>query len=346
MFVSVRFAALLTVAALALAACARSGPPAPVEIRGSEAQARPSAPAILPAPTAISQPEPGPTGDDVIVQPGDTLFGLARRTKAPIRALIEVNRLQPPYVLQPGQRLALPQGRTYTVQGGDTVYGISRRYGVDMSTLVRANGIPSPYHIQVGQALLLPDSVAAPAETVRPVAPPARGGDRVETATLPPPAPATSPIPAAPPTLPPPQTGSAPPVARIDPPPVERPPSAPPESKPPPSLADAGIDVPARTGRTFLWPVRGSIVSDFGPKGGGLHNDGLNIAAARGAAIRAAENGVVVYAGNELRGFGNLLLLRHADGWTTAYAHADEISVRRGDTVRRGQVIGRVGMTG
>lgn len=77
-----------------------------------------------------------------------------------------------------------------------------------------------------------------------------------------------------------------------------------------------------------------------------MHNDGINIAASRGAPIRAAENGVVVYAGNELRGFGNLLLLRHADGWMTAYAHADEILVARGDQVKRGEVIGRVGSTG
>jgi murein DD-endopeptidase MepM/ murein hydrolase activator NlpD len=104
--------------------------------------------------------------------------------------------------------------------------------------------------------------------------------------------------------------------------------------------------LPSRTGRAFLWPVKGQVISDFGPKGGGLHNDGINIAATQGTPIRAAENGVVVYAGNELRGFGNLLLLRHADGWMTAYAHADELLVSRGHQVRRGQVIARVGASG
>jgi murein DD-endopeptidase MepM/ murein hydrolase activator NlpD len=92
--------------------------------------------------------------------------------------------------------------------------------------------------------------------------------------------------------------------------------------------------------------VQGRIVSDFGPKPGGLHNDGINISAARGAPIHAAENGVVVYAGNELRGFGNLLLVRHADGWVTAYGHCDQLLVRRGQQVRRGQAIARVGSTG
>jgi murein DD-endopeptidase MepM/ murein hydrolase activator NlpD len=92
--------------------------------------------------------------------------------------------------------------------------------------------------------------------------------------------------------------------------------------------------------------VNGKIISSFGAKKGGLHNDGINIAAARGAPVRAAENGIVAYAGNELRGFGNLLLIKHADGWTSAYAHNDRLLVRRGDQVRRGQIIARVGSTG
>jgi murein DD-endopeptidase MepM/ murein hydrolase activator NlpD len=95
-----------------------------------------------------------------------------------------------------------------------------------------------------------------------------------------------------------------------------------------------------------LWPVNGHVISHFGPKAGGLHNDGINIAAARGTRVRAAENGVVAYAGNELRGFGNLLLIRHGDGWVSAYAHNDRLLVGRGDSVRRGQAIALVGMTG
>jgi murein DD-endopeptidase MepM/ murein hydrolase activator NlpD len=112
------------------------------------------------------------------------------------------------------------------------------------------------------------------------------------------------------------------------------------------AVEPAAVAVPPRAGRAFVWPVRGRVVSDYGPKGGGLHNDGINIAAAQGTPIRAAESGVVVYAGNELRGFGNLILLQHAEGWMTTYAHAEEIVVHRGEQVRRGQVIGRVGSTG
>ncbi len=102
----------------------------------------------------------------------------------------------------------------------------------------------------------------------------------------------------------------------------------------------------ARTDERFLWPVRGKVVIGFGAREGGLRNDGINIRAPDGSPIRAAENGVVAYSGNQLRGFGNLLLIKHAGGWMSAYAHASLLLVQRGDTVRRGQVIARVGKTG
>src|SRR5205823_10176361 len=102
----------------------------------------------------------------------------------------------------------------------------------------------------------------------------------------------------------------------------------------------------ARGSGKFLWPVNGKVVLAFGATDGGTHNDGINIAAPLGTPVRAADNGVVVYAGNELRGFGNLLLVRHADGWVSAYAHCDALLVKRGDQVKRGQVIARVGQSG
>jgi murein DD-endopeptidase MepM/ murein hydrolase activator NlpD len=103
---------------------------------------------------------------------------------------------------------------------------------------------------------------------------------------------------------------------------------------------------PARSTRGFIWPVKGEVVTEFGTTGKGQHNDGINIAAPRGTPVLAADGGVVAYAGNELRGFGNLLLIKHEDGWMTAYAHADSLLVRRGDIVRRGQKIALVGDSG
>src|SRR5690606_8555086 len=84
----------------------------------------------------------------------------------------------------------------------------------------------------------------------------------------------------------------------------------------------------------------------YGSKGGGMHNDGINIAVPKGTPVHAAQSGVVAYAGNELKGYGNLLLVRHANGWMTAYAHNSKLLVKRGDTVTRGQSISLAGSTG
>ena len=375
----------LVLLAAQLYGCVRSGPPAPVEIHGSQPvlRAKPvqhakpvqraqrvhvpprhESPRHEPAGAAVDSPTRETQPGIAVVQAGDTLYGIARRHNTPVRAVIDANHLEPPYIVQPGQRLVLPRVRLHLVQDGDTVYAVSRRYGVEVSSLVRANAIEPPYTIKLGQTLIVPGPAAGPVEAAPVVAqratPSALPAERSEgprgiVASAPLPAP---PSPAADrqrtaaassasntearkleaPSRPGPVAVAPQAAAQSQ---VNR--SAPAIEKPVTEVATA---LPARGARAFLWPLRGRIVSDFGPKGGGLHNDGINIAAPQGTSVRAAENGVVVYAGNELRGFGNLLLVRHADGWVTAYAHLNEKLVGRGDRVRRGQVIGRVGATG
>ena len=243
------------------------------------------------------------------VQRGDTVYAISRRYRVSVRGVIDANRLRPPYKLLIGQVLVLPRERLHEVRRGDTLYGISRRYRVDMSVLARANGLGEPYRLSVGQRLRVPVVAVVAAAPSAPVKTAARAK------------------PAA-------RVGAAP-KRRSRPAAVSAPIPRQPIPKPPP-----------RSKGSFLWPVQGKLVSSFGPKDDGLHNDGINIAAPRGAAVRAAEDGVVAYAGNELRGYGNLLLVRHAGGWTTAYAHNQKLLVRRGDAVRRGQVIARVGSSG
>ena len=97
---------------------------------------------------------------------------------------------------------------------------------------------------------------------------------------------------------------------------------------------------------SFRWPVRGRVITGFGPKTSGGQNDGINVAVPEGTPIKAAEDGVVAYAGNELKGYGNLVLVRHSNGFVTAYAHASELAVKKGETIKRGQVIGKAGATG
>jgi murein DD-endopeptidase MepM/ murein hydrolase activator NlpD len=242
-------------------------------------------------------------------------------------------------VQQPGQEVVLPRFERHKVREGETVYGIARQYGIDARQLVQINSIPPPYKIAAGQNLKLPARLPSQVASAGPAVP----------------TPATAQVVAAPGAGPPPQPQPQGRPERQESifTPAETPPAV---AREPEELPDPEPDQPQSAGRIpdatpdrgggFLWPVRGKVLSKFGPQGRGMHNDGINIAAAQGTPIRAAENGVVVYAGNELPGFGNLLILRHADGWTTAYGHTDAFRVRRGDAVRRGQVIATVGRTG
>lgn len=106
------------------------------------------------------------------------------------------------------------------------------------------------------------------------------------------------------------------------------------------------LAAPPPSSGVFLWPAEGKILSRFGSKGNGLHNDGVNIAVPEGSPVRVTQNGVVAYVGNELKGYGNLLLVRHENGWVSAYAHNKELLVKRGQTVRKGDLIARAGQTG
>jgi murein DD-endopeptidase MepM/ murein hydrolase activator NlpD len=112
------------------------------------------------------------------------------------------------------------------------------------------------------------------------------------------------------------------------------------------AAVDATVDPPSANGTSFRWPVRGRIISDFGSKPTGERNDGINLAVPEGTAVKAAETGTVIYAGNELAGYGNLVLVRHADGWVSAYAHNSTLNVSKGDNVQRGQTIAQAGATG
>jgi len=308
----------------------------------------------------------------VTVQSGDTVYAIARRYNLSVRDLIDANRLEPPYQLSPGLVLRLPGGGTdYVVQKGDTLLGLARRFKVDFNSLAATNNKTPPYVVRVGERLTLPGSE--------------RGGEAPPTATANVAATASPPNSAQPPAQQSPAPGrlviSSPHVdggsATIAPPPPpprdtlanipspaageQATPNAPsssaqvplqptlPAPAPAQSAAAAPVDAtpPARSSGAFLWPVKGDVVAEFGPlPGKGQHNDGINIAVPRGTQVKAAENGVVVYVGNELKGFGNLLLIKHADGWMTAYAHTEQMKVRRGDRVRRGQVIATVGSSG
>lgn len=264
----------------------------------------------------------------------DTVWRISQNYNVPLRSLLDLNNLAPPYQLNAGQRLMLPAPQTYRVRGNESLYSISRLYNVSVTDLVRQNKLVPPYKLTPGTVLSLPS---------------AQGATVADASFLPPsimpPGPEMPVGPAVVPSIDAPEILASP----LSPPPVSiEPPQPAPMVSTPASIPPEPVKIPetpTRVGK-FLKPVDGPILSGYGPKPDGSHNDGLNIQATRGTAVRAAENGVVVYADNAIEGYGNLILLRHADGYVTAYAHLDKMLVKRGAKIRRGEAIGTVGKTG
>ena len=242
-------------------------------------------------------------------------------------------------------------GNKVTVRKGDTLYSISRKYNVPIKDMIQANRLVPPYTLYVGQRLSLPSKQY---HTVK------RGESlygiarmyNVDVTSLSRVNNLKTPyslsvgqrllLPASVSSV---ETG-------------KKASSAPAVSKAPSSTStvqktQAETQVketytpPAATRKTkFIWPVNGTVISGFGNLGKGRKNDGINIKAALGTAVKAADGGTVAYAGNELKGFGNLILIKHSDGWITAYAHNDRLLVRKGQKVVRGEKIATVGSTG
>lgn len=271
---------------------------------------------------------------EITVAAGDTLFSLAQMYGTTTDELIRINNLVAPYTLTVGQKLNVPVAtqaaavqtisvpaqpttttrvelQEITVAAGDTLYSLSRKYSVPVNDLAVMNNLSAPFTLSVGQKLRVPNLSTAPVRSTVS----ASGTTTVvaggKTAV----------------------TEKAPVTAQTK----EKISSDPTQKLP---------TISARSSSKFSWPVQGKILSGYGAKSDGLFNDGINIAATRGTAVKAAENGVVAYAGNEVKGMGNLIIVQHSGGWMTVYAHLDSMTVRRGTKVSVGQKIGTVGETG
>ena len=231
--------------------------------------------------------------------------------------------------------------KTITVARGDTLYSLSRKYEIPVNDLAVMNNLSAPFVLSAGQKIRVPDlpvTKPAPAKTTT------KAATSTKTATE--------------------KTKIVKPAEKTEPKVTTKPAQTKTETKKTQPKAETKTaqktqtkttakttttksqTVPARSASKFTWPVRGTILSHYGAKTGGLYNDGINISAASGATVVAAENGVVAYAGNEVRGMGNLIIIQHADGWMTVYAHLNSMAVRRGVRVSVGQKIGTVGQTG
>jgi len=326
------------------------------------------------------------SAEEYTVKKGDTLFALGRKMGMEPEELGKLNGLKPPYKLALGQKLKGPRSKAkaYVVSDGDTLYAIARRFNISAKAIAEANDMGVGDTLRLGQKLVLPkgyrDSGPLKTQTQVPVEPGAQRPSRpeprpepkpeprppvveprpqpVEPRPQPPepkpepkPEPRTEPKPQPAPVQPRPAPPPAPYMPKPVPAPAPTPAPKPPAPKPTPApvpasppVADQQISEMGR-GR-FVWPLRGEIISTFGPKGTGQRNDGLNIRASAGAAVRAAAGGNVVYAGDQVPGFGNLVLVKHADGWVTAYAHLSNVDVKMQQDIVQGQQIGEVGSTG
>ena len=296
----------------------------------------------LTVPTYAEQKTETTEENTIIVKSGDTLYALAKEHGLSVSELATLNGLTEPYQLSVGQKLLLksktepvetadvlqvnkPENMVQTttrvelqeivVARGDTLYSISRKYSIPVNDLAVMNKLTPPFELSVGQKLRVPN--LAEASVVRNATTATGSVVKLETKAVVAEKQTTA------------KAVVAQPVKKISSDPTKKLPM-----------------ISARSSSKFAWPVRGKILSAYGAKSNGLFNDGINISATRGTAIKAAENGVVAYAGNEVKGMGNLVIIQHDGGWMTVYAHMDSMNVRRGHKVSVGQKIGTVGETG
>ena len=308
------------------------------------------------------QPEIRPENNhEIIVARGDTVYSLARKNNLTVDEFAKINNLHEPYTLSVGQKLTTrvsdvkqnekipnviseqsaqekiakqeivpdvvkPNTTTrvdlqeITVVGGDTLYSISRKYEIPVNDLAVMNNLSAPFNLGVGQKLKVPKLASVHTRSASEI----KENKIVKTGAK---TVAKSVVGA---------EKTAPSVRKN----IEQKQKI--SSDPKKQLPK----ISARSGSKFSWPIRGKILSQYGAKNNGLFNDGINISATGGAPVKAAENGVIAYAGNEVKGMGNLIIIQHSDGWMSVYAHLDSMSVKRGNKVLVGQQIGKIGTTG
>jgi len=331
--------------------------------RGISSYAPPSQPPIEttatvpPRSVAAARPVAAPhpvahNGTTIIVGTSDTLDGLAKRYNVSSAAILQANGYKGPRVLSPGQQLIIPKptavaaapapapamskpvsvgaspSSVHVVNRGDTLMSIARRNNVSVDQLASANNLDQTARLSLGMKLNVPGSKSAVAAA--PAAQPAVAVSAQPATTVA--APATKMAAA----------GGPPQAARLASATtnvVEEKPAAAEPAAAKPSEATGALP-------TFRWPVRGKVITSYGAKTNGKTNDGINVAVPEGTPVKAAEDGVVAYSGNELKGYGNLVLVRHSNGYVTAYAHASELMVKRGDPIKRGQIIAKSGQSG
>lgn len=261
--------------------------------------------------------------EDYVVQPGDTLRGIAGKTGAGSEAIARANGITAPFVVFVGQRLRIPGGRYHLVRPGQTGIAIARAYHVPWSRIVETNELSEPYILRAGQRIAIPGYGATADVSSAANGQASLDNDRSLQLVI-------DDI----------VTGGQPAVADNG--SLSRPAKSPRDLPP----IDVPIATPSHLAGGFAWPVDGPVIKRFGPGTTGVRNDGIKIAVPVDTPVHAAADGVVAYTGEGVAGLGGLVILRHGDGWTSVYGHADKVIVQRGQAVKRGQTIALSGETG
>lgn len=335
-----------------VAGCVGQSQPAPVYLRGA------GQPVFAPMPAQ-------PPALQVLVKRGQTLDGYAYTYHLPKSAIIAANGLRSPYKLEAGQHLIIPNRGP--VQQAMTPMPASA--APPWSPPSTVSGLPQQEAAMAPpprppEAIAMSAPASHPPQTILPEPPavtpalPPSQPTPVHTAAPPqPPAPPSAAAKAGPETI---QLDGSPPAKQAEGAspklaatltPSQRPAPAQavvPLNSPPPAgaLPTAQAEAVSPSGGRFPWPVRGRILGAYGSSPGGGHNDGINIGAPLGTPVRAIDGGTVVYSGNEVKGYGNIVLIRHANGWISAYAHLEDVSVKQGQAISPGEVIAKVGNSG
>lgn len=299
----------------------------------------------------------------VIAGPEDTVYGIAYNNGIPTRALITANNLKPPYTLKNGQVLIIPLPNQHIVGERETLHSIAEDYAVNVDVLAQENNLTAPSYVSPGTTLIIPSRDTAPLAAA--LKPPAE--DITTTSLAPLPlvkiAEKEPPLPEEPITIADSSNSKLPddlakelaaekavPAALTEN-LADKPKEKKAEKKKEALEEDAPVEdkkplkkkqkkEPTPTDISFAWPVEGELLNKFSPS---AKSDGIDIKVPTGTPVKASAAGTVMYAGSELKGFGNLLLIKHKDGWVTAYAHNAELLVKKGDTVKQGQTIAKSG---
>ena len=252
----------------------------------------------------------------IFVKDAQSLSQIANDNGVPMQELARLNHLNSPYHLRAGQKLKIPTEKYHKVVEGETLLAIADIYDVRAGAIAHINDVDYPYEIYIGQNLKIPNAkYAAPTKSIYSM------------------------------------------VYKSSPEKIEKPKAEKisPDEEPSQKLAIVSLQKKKQSlsfnysrpldSKNFQWPVKGKVISHYG-KSGSTFNEGVNIAAKAGSPVKSAGSGKIIYAGNELEGYGNLIIIKHHKDYMSAYAHNARLLVKKGDAIKAGQKIATVGKTG